>query len=99
MKDADKIIFMNFSRIICLGQAIKRYITNRNKTRESMAEGCTEKLDGEFLWWLIYKGRRKFRRQKFREICDKYSEKTVILKNQKEVNRFLERCSTGINVV
>ncbi len=90
MNEADKIIFMDFPRVVCLYNAIKRYIMNRNKTRESMAEGCTEKLDFEFLWWLIYKGRRKLRSRKFKEICERYPEKTVILKNRRDVERFLK---------
>lgn len=90
MEQADKIVFMNFPRVVCLYNAIKRYIKNKNKTRESMAEGCIEKLDMEFLLWLICKGRKKSTRKKFQNICNTYSHKIVILKNRKDVKRFLK---------
>ena len=59
LQDADKIIFMNFPRRICFPQAFKRYLHYKNKTRESMADGCNEKFDLEFIKWLLFEGRKK----------------------------------------
>lgn len=59
LQDADKIIFMNFPRRICFPQAFKRYLNYKNKTRESMADGCNEKFDLEFIKWLLFEGRKK----------------------------------------
>ena len=50
---------MNFPRRICFPQAFKRYLNYKNKTRESMADGCNEKFDLEFIKWLLFEGRKK----------------------------------------
>ena len=39
LEEADLIVFMDYTRRICLWQAVKRYLEYRDKTRESMAEG------------------------------------------------------------
>ena len=44
MKQADQIIFLNFSAWNCLYRAFMRYLKYRGKVRESMADGCPEQL-------------------------------------------------------
>ncbi len=58
MEEADLIIFMKENRFVCLYRCLKRYFTYRNQSRPSMAEGCLEKIDFEFIKWILYKGRR-----------------------------------------
>lgn len=89
LKLADTIIFMNFPRRICLPRAVGRYLKNRGKTRESMADGCIEKFDWEFFCWLLWKGRTRHIRRHYGDICEQYREKTVVLKNSAQVERFL----------
>lgn len=57
MEQADQIIFLNFSRWDCLLRAAKRYSKNRGKVRGSMAQGCPEKFDWEFIRWILLDGR------------------------------------------
>ena len=57
-EQADKIIFLNYNRFVCLKGVIKRYKENKGKTRSDMCEGCDEKLDLSFLWWVFFKGRK-----------------------------------------
>lgn len=90
LEQADKIIFMNFSRINCLYRAMKRYFMNRNTTRESMANGCIEKMDWEFIWWILYGGRTKTRRKHYNQIKALYKNKIVILKNQKQLTNYMK---------
>lgn len=40
MNEADRIIFLDFPMHICLYRALKRYFSNRGKSRESITEGC-----------------------------------------------------------
>lgn len=47
LNSADKIIFMNFNRFSCLFRVFRRYISNKGKTRNSMTQGCNEKIDTE----------------------------------------------------
>jgi adenylate kinase family enzyme len=90
LEEADMIVFMNFSRLTCLRQAIKRYKTYKGKTRESMADNCPEKMDMEFIKWILLDGRSKEKKEEYAETIRKYNEKTIILRNKKEVASFLE---------
>ena len=89
LQDADKIIFMNFPRRICFLQAFKRYLHYKNKTRESMADGCNEKFDLEFIKWLLFEGRKKSIKNHYNEICKCYKDKITIFRNNKDVENFL----------
>lgn len=90
LEAADRIIFMDFSRLSCLFRVIKRYSQNKNRSRESMASGCNEKLDLDFFLWVLFKGRDKNRRVIFRDAITRYREKTTIIRNQKELDSFLK---------
>lgn len=90
LKEADIVIFMCFSRLICLRQAYIRYKKYKGKTRESMADDCNEKLDYEFIRWILLDGRSKEKKKQYTETIQKYSKKIVILKNRKETAVFLE---------
>ncbi|MDO4167574.1 MAG: DNA topology modulation protein [Eubacteriales bacterium] len=89
MNEATQIIFLDFPRHICLYRAIKRYISYRGKSRESMTEGCMEKIDLEFLWWILHKGRDQKHKKRYQYVCEKYAKKTVVLKNPRAVKKFL----------
>jgi len=49
LERADTIIFLDFSRTICLLRAFKRRIMYHGKTRPDMGEGCNERIT----WWLV----------------------------------------------
>lgn len=95
MEEADQIIFLDFSRFSCFFRAWKRYFSFRGKQRPDMADGCNEKMDLEFIWWLLWEGRTRKKREKFQHVLNAYPEKTVVLKNQKETDRFLEKIQAG----
>lgn len=88
-EEADKIIFMNFSRIVSFIQAYNRYLKNRNQVRKDMAEGCVEKFDFEFIKWILFEGRTLKYKENYNEICRKYKEKIVICSNRKDVKKLL----------
>ena len=92
MQEADQIILMQFFAVSCLLRAWKRYRQNKGKARVSMTEGCPEKLDLEFIWWLIYEGRKKGARGLHRWVREQYPEKTVRLRNQRQLDEFERRC-------
>jgi len=93
LREADMIVFMRFSRLTCLRQAIKRYKTYQGKTRESMADNCPEKMDMEFIKWILLDGRTKEKKQEYAETIRKYKQKIVILRNRKETASFLKKIS------
>lgn len=94
---ADSIIFMNFNRFSCLKRALSRYFKYRHKTRESMAEGCEEKFDCAFFWWIIAAGRSPARRAHYRAITARYTEKMVVLRNQRQLDAFLAHAEERLN--
>ena len=87
-KEADKIIFMNFNRFTCLYRAFKRFFEYRGKSRESITAGCDEKIDFEFVKWILYKGRGKKRKEIYREVLKEYKGKVIVINNQKELNLY-----------
>ena len=86
---ADRIVFLDFPRRICVPRAVGRYCKYRNRARESMADGCIEKFDWEFFCWLMWKGRTKPVRDHYQYICGKYAGKLSVLKNPAQVEQFL----------
>lgn len=49
---ADLIIFLDYSNVLCLYRAYKRYWMYRGDTRPDMGKNCPEKLDWEFVRWI-----------------------------------------------
>lgn len=93
---ADTIIFLDFNRVLCLFRAIKRYFKYKGKNRPDMGEGCAEKMDFEFLSWVVYSGRKPARIKKLFGRLDKikaeHPEKDIyILRTPKQVDGFLKR--------
>lgn len=91
MVQADQIIFMNFGRLRCLWRAFKRYLTYNGSSRPNMAPACPEKLDLEFIRWILWEGRQRKQRDRCQVTCSQYADKVLVLKNQKQVDDYLDR--------
>lgn len=89
LEEADRIIIMCFPRLVCLSRIIKRRFSYAGTTRSSITEGCPEKIDAEFLWWILWKGRDRKHREGYRSAMEQYPEKVIVLKNQRELDRFM----------
>lgn len=59
LEEADKIIVLWFSPLVCLWRAVRRWQQNKGRVRESSAPGCEEKIDAEFVRWILHDGRTK----------------------------------------
>lgn len=90
LSEADEIIFMNFNRFACFFRAWKRYRTYRGKARESIAEGCHEKFDREFMMWILRNSRTKKHKENYRRVMTEYADKVIVIRNQRELTRFFE---------
>ncbi|WP_085524797.1 DNA topology modulation protein [Tuberibacillus sp. Marseille-P3662] len=91
LQAADTVIFLDISRVICVGRIIKRRIKYWNKPRPDMGKGCDERISFPFLKWVW-----SYPKVKKPEIMNKLAQlpdetKVVILSSPKEVERFLER--------
>lgn len=86
---ADTIIFLDFSRLLCLYRAVKRRIQYTGKTRPDMAPGCPERIDLKFLLW-IWNYPENGRVRVLKKI-EQYREgrQIVILCSPRQVKKFL----------
>ncbi len=91
MEKADRIIFMNFNRFTCLYRAWKRKVQYSGKSRPDMTEGCNEKLDKEFAMWILRDSRTKRALDRYRSVKEKYPEKFIEIRNQRELNAYIRK--------
>lgn len=91
MDEADQIVIMKFNRFYCLWRAYKRYQTYRGRVRPDMADGCYEKFDWEFIRWILWEGRSGKARKRYQTVAADYAHKTIVLKNQTQLDRFLKQ--------
>jgi adenylate kinase family enzyme len=83
---ADLIIFLDFSRSLCLYRACKRAWTYRGTTRPDMGKDCLEKMDWEFMRWIW-----RFPKDAKPEIVEtllKTPAKVITLKSPKELDHW-----------
>jgi adenylate kinase family enzyme len=88
---ADTIIFLDFPRALCLCRVIWRRWQYRGKTRPDMGQGCSEKLDWEFLKW-IWDFPTNSRPKIMSEIeAYGHDRKVIVLRRPREVKQFLKQ--------
>lgn len=89
---ADTIICFKLSRVVCLFSYFKRVVTNFNKIRSDMPEGCYEKVDFEFMKYIWnfpkMSGQRNLNR--IQQIKDK---QIVIFNSRREANEYILKVS------
>ena len=86
MEEADVIVLALFNRFSCLYRVWRRYRKYKNKTRPDMGAGCKEKLDWEFVKWVLWEGRSKSARRRYWDVLEQYPEKTIVIKNQRQLD-------------
>lgn len=87
---ADTVIYIELPMHVCLYRVIKRRIQYHGKTREDMTEGCPEKIDWEFIKFIVTTYKR--RKVKMHERMERYANegKTVhYLKTAEQIEGFL----------
>ena len=89
LESSDVIILLLFNRISCLFRAYKRYRTYKGTTRPDMAKGCNEKFDKEFVKWILWEGRSKTARKRYKTLISRYKDKTVVIRNQRQLDRYV----------
>lgn len=86
---ADTVIFLDMPMWLCLYGIVKRRIQYHGRTRPDMNEGCPEKLDMEFVRWVLgYK--KRSRHATLRRLSCLASEiNLIIFKHPYEAERYL----------
>ena len=85
----DTIVFLDLSKLVCLWRIFKRRLSYRQQARPDMAEGCFERLNLEFVSWVLNYSRRS--RPKVLELIrlNAVDKKIVWLKSPQQVKAFL----------
>lgn len=91
LEEADRIIMLELNRFVCLWRVLKRWLTYKGRSRPDMAAGCDEKVDWEFLCWVLHDGRTKKRKAHMNEIARRYPNKCVRIRTRKEQKAFLDK--------
>ena len=90
LKQCDTVIYLDFSRVLCLIGVLKRIVTSYGKVRPDMAEGCRERIDWEFLKW-VWNFNKNHRESNYRILKEARDKRIVVLKNRRAVKRFLQQ--------
>lgn len=86
---ADTVIFLDFSRWLCLFRVFRRTIASRG--RDTQAPGCPDKVDREFLVW-IWNFRREARPRTLTVLAEHGKNvEQHILTSPRDVRQFLAR--------
>lgn len=92
LPEADTFIYLELPLRVCLYRVLKRWLQNYGKTRPDMAEGCTEKMDKEFLKFIVttYSARKRTMRQRARDFqASGPGRRSIVLQTQKQIDGFL----------
>lgn len=87
-KECDLLIFLNYSRIKCLKSVLARHKAYYQKEREEIP-GCIDKIDLEFLNWVLFKGRTKKRRNNFKNAIS-LAKNVKVFKNRDNLLDYIE---------
>ena len=90
----DTVVYLDFSRLACLMGVAKRILTTYGKVRPDMGEGCPERFDWEFLQW-VWNFNKNKRERNYRLLKDAQGIQVIILKNRRQVRRFLNEIQNG----
>lgn len=88
LQRCDTVIYLDFSRFACLMGVLKRVLTTYGKVRPDMGEDCPERLDFDFLKW-VWNFNKNKRERNYCLLKETEGIQVIILKNRREVNRFL----------
>ena len=88
LERCDTVIYLDYSRWVCLLSWMKRVISNWGKARPDMAPGCAEWFDPEMAQWIW--NFNKQNRQRYLELLEKQTDKTVLIfRNRRQLKEYL----------
>ena len=93
LAEADTFIYLELPLRVCIYRVLKRWIQNYGKTRPDMAAGCPEKMDKQFLKFIVttYAARKQAMRQRARDFqASGPGRQSIVLQTQKQIDGFLK---------
>jgi adenylate kinase family enzyme len=99
IEKADTIIFLDFSRWVCLYRIFYRYWKYRKQTRSDMGKDCPEKIDFAFIRF-VWNFPKKKRGRVFEMLqMNAQGKQIIVLRNRKAVADFLSDFHSEIGLV
>ncbi len=89
MAEADRIVQLLFPPLTALVRVLRRRRQYKGSNRPDLPEGCPEKVDGEFIRWVLWGGRTRKKRERYRRFRELYPEKTAVLRSRRQLDRYL----------
>ena len=86
----DTVIFLDLPRTTCLWRVIKRARKYRNQSRPEMTEGCPERIDLAFLFW-VWNYQKRTKPKIVSMLKNKPASNIIWLRTDAEVEGFLAR--------
>ena len=83
LEQADLIVLLLLPRLTCFCRTVKR-------TKSRRKDGYKNDLNWWFVKFTLFGCRNKERRQTYAQIAEKYKNKTVVLKTQRQVSKFMK---------
>ena len=87
MARADRIVFLDLPRRLCLSQIVLRRVRYARRERPDMAPGCPERIDREFWTWA--RGWHANSRARKLPLIAAHADKVEILRSRREIRAFL----------
>jgi adenylate kinase family enzyme len=53
LERADTVLYLDFPIRLCLWRLARRIVTHRGRSRPDMPEGCPERFDAAFFWYVM----------------------------------------------
>lgn len=93
LKYCDTVIYMDFSRIMCVYGAVIRVVKNYGKSRFDMGGYCPEKFNKEKVEFIktIWSQDKRKRKLFYDMLNNESTVNKIVLKNRWQVNEFLRR--------
>ena len=88
LEKCDTVIYLDFNRWLCLCGMCQRVLGNYGKVRPDMSSGCPERFDWEFVKF-IWNFNKNNRVRNYTWIAQAKQARPIVLKNRREVKRFL----------
>ncbi len=93
---SDTIIFLDIPLLYCLWGVIRRRFKYRNRTREDLAEGCSEKIDLEFIRYIIAfpSSQRQRIYSKLRKV--KNEKDITVIRKRKDIRKYIDNIAKSL---
>ena len=88
LEEADEIVFLGFNRVAAFFRAGRRARIYAGRPRPSITDGCEEKLDREFIRWILWDSRTRPYRRRYEAVCRAYAHKVTVIKNQRQLDAY-----------